>query len=297
VPRRRRYRAAGSWAAGCHDGSDTHHDDVGATEPAATATLGREGTRPAAAFLQYVPPLQVLAYSSADGCGTRPPIIHDKKTTPTSEHMDGPPLAAAGNGLHHSKLAPDGKRVLPRWIESGRRCRTQRAEGMQSDDDCSSGLDTVRSFHRITGAPRGEETPGTKFLHSVSRAPDHAGSRLSKLASGRKGPHRRWGGANPPTPLRHLRGPEDTRSLPRRQPAARARPVLLKTTPNSMDDRGPKRRASFFASTTRENRRVRSSYVGLEGSSRVGSRICSSRVRERESFVQPSGPVESRSVT
>lgn len=141
------------------------------------AAVNRDGKRPAAAPTA-LPPLTepVITFLPPDGLRAPAAIIHDEQADAyLLSNVDGAPVAADGKGFI-SKLDPDGKRIMTRWIESGRNNVVLNApKGMAIRDDelYVADIDTVRIFHRITGAPLGEvKVPGSKYLHSVSIAPD-----------------------------------------------------------------------------------------------------------------------------
>jgi hypothetical protein len=145
--------------------------------PVTNAAASGGGERPAAAPSD-TPPLQkpLASFLPADGLRNPAAAIHDEKDDVyLVSNVDGAPVAADGKGFI-SKLDPEGKRILPRWIESGRNnvvLNAPKGMAIRNDELFVADIDTVRIFDRVTGAPRGEvKVTGTKFLHSVALAPD-----------------------------------------------------------------------------------------------------------------------------
>ncbi len=147
------------------------------TATATNGTPSRDGKRPAAAPTD-APPLRepAIRFLPADGLRTPAAVIHDEVDDAyLVSNMDGAPALADGKGFI-SKVDPDGKRIWPRWIESGRNnvvLNAPKGMAIRGDELYVADIDTVRIFDRITGAPRGEvKVPGSTYLHSVALAPD-----------------------------------------------------------------------------------------------------------------------------
>lgn len=170
-------------AAGCHKrhkpGGTT---STAATEPAAktASTGGAEHPAAALAMAEGATPLTVplLKFLPADGLRGPSSVIHDEvNDVYLLSNVDGPPLAADGKGFI-SKLAPDGKKVLVRWIESGKNkvvLNAPRGMALRGNELYVADIDKVRVFHRRTGAPVGDvDIPGSKFLDGVTLATDGA---------------------------------------------------------------------------------------------------------------------------
>jgi hypothetical protein len=166
-------------ASACHRrekaGSTT---TTSATEPAAKITVSPTARHAAAPLAEGPPPLLEPMLRLLPGDGLRGPasVIHDEESDfYLVSNVDGLPLASDGKGFI-SKVAPDGKKILTRWIEGGRNNVVLNApKGMAIRDDelWVADIDTVRIFHRTTGLPMGEvKVPGSKFLDGVALAFD-----------------------------------------------------------------------------------------------------------------------------
>ena len=149
-----------------------------ATQPAATIASHADENSPPAALAEGPPPLlaPLLKFLPADGLRGPASVIHDEASDVyLLSNMDGSPAAADGKGFI-SKLSPDGKKILTRWIESGKNnvvLNAPKGMALRGDELYVADIDTVRIFHRGTGAPLGEvQIPGSKFLADVTVGPD-----------------------------------------------------------------------------------------------------------------------------
>ncbi|HVH41756.1 MAG TPA: hypothetical protein VM925_05415 [Labilithrix sp.] len=164
-------------AAGCEKrhkpGSTT---TSAATKPAEKTASSPDAKRPP--FAAGAPPLlePVLKFLPADGLRGPASVIHDEASDVyLSSNVDGGPVDADGRAFI-SKLAPDGRKVLARWIEGGKNkvvLNAPRGMALRGDELYVADIDTVRIFDRRTGAPMDAvKIPGTKFLSDVTVAPD-----------------------------------------------------------------------------------------------------------------------------
>lgn len=118
----------------------------------------------------------VLKYVAADGLRGPASVLHDDVSDVyLVSNVDGSPTARDGNGFI-SKLSPDGKKILLRWIEGGKRkvvLNAPKGMALRGNELFVADIDTVRVFDRRTGAPRGEiKIEGATFLDDVTLAPD-----------------------------------------------------------------------------------------------------------------------------
>ena len=169
--------------AGCRKGDKagvaTTTSATPATTPAAK-TASNADDKPAPPVAEGAPPLTTpaLKFLPADGLRGPAAVIHDEAADVyLVSNVDGRPVAADGKGFI-SKLAPDGKKILPRWIEGGKNkvvLNAPKGMALRGDELFVADIDHVRIFHRRTGAPLGEvEITGSKFLAGVVLAPDGA---------------------------------------------------------------------------------------------------------------------------
>ena len=161
-------------AAGCHKrekpGAAT---TTSASEPSEKSALGADEKRSSATLAEGPPPLldPVLKVLPIDGVRGPASAIHDEAgDVYLVSSVDGSPLAADGKGFI-SKMAPDGKTMIVRWIEGGtNKVELNAPKGMaiKGDELYVADIDTVRIFHRRTGLPISEvKIPGTKYLDDV----------------------------------------------------------------------------------------------------------------------------------
>lgn len=168
-------------AAACHKREKSSATTTtSANEPATKAASGGTDERLPAALTDGPPPLlaPMVKFLPADGLRAPASIIHDEASDAyLVSNMDGPPTADDGKGFI-SKLSPDGKKILARWIESGKNkvvLNAPKGMALRGDELWVADLDKVRIFHRILGIPLGEvEVPGAKFLADVTLSPDGA---------------------------------------------------------------------------------------------------------------------------
>ena len=149
-----------------------------ATEPAekSAATGAEQRTPPVLA--DGPPPLTapLLKFLPADGLRGPASVIHDEASDAYFvSNIDGPLLAADGKGFI-SKLAPNGKKILPRWIEGGKNrvvLNAPKGMALRGDELWVADIDTVRIFHRPTGLPLAEvKIPGAKALDGLTLGSD-----------------------------------------------------------------------------------------------------------------------------
>jgi hypothetical protein len=92
-------------------------------------------------------------------------------------NINGEPLGKTGNGFI-SRVRPDGEVEALRWIDgAGAHVTLHAPKGMALKGDTLfvSDIDTVRAFHRTTGAPLGAlGVPGASFLNDVTVGGDGA---------------------------------------------------------------------------------------------------------------------------
>jgi sugar lactone lactonase YvrE len=110
------------------------------------------------------------------GLSTPESVRYDDATdTYIVSNVEGGPLDVDGKGFI-SKLGPDGSVVALKWIEGGKNKVTLNApKGITFTADrlYVADIDTVRTFDRKTGAPKGDiKIPGATFLNDLTTAPD-----------------------------------------------------------------------------------------------------------------------------
>lgn len=154
----------------------TKRDRASAT--AAPSEAASAGVGPPAALAEGPPPLLTPAVTFLPADGLRGPafVLHDEASDAyLVSNMDGPPAAADGRGFV-SKLDPDGRKILTRWIEGGERgvvLNAPKGMALRRDELYVADIDTVRVFHRTTGAPLDEvKIPGSTYLDDVVLAQD-----------------------------------------------------------------------------------------------------------------------------
>jgi sugar lactone lactonase YvrE len=90
-------------------------------------------------------------------------------------NINGEPLAADGNGFI-SRIRPTGAVESLKWIDgeaAGVTLNAPKGMAMRGDTLFVSDIDTVRAFHRTTGAPLGARgVSGASFLNDVAIGPD-----------------------------------------------------------------------------------------------------------------------------
>jgi len=143
-----------------------------AAQPTTTATLS---AKPA---MTTQTPSKVEPVTTWKGMGLMTPesVLHDADADVyLVSNVEGEPLAADGKGFI-SKLSPDGKVETLKWIEGGKNKATLNApKGLALTADLLwvADLDTVRTFDRKTGAPKGDvKISGATFLNDIAIASD-----------------------------------------------------------------------------------------------------------------------------
>jgi len=167
------------FAAGCHKRvKRAPTTTTAATEPAAKVAANPDENRAPAALSEGPPPLLTPAIKFLPVDGLRGPaaVIHDEASDAyLVSNVDGRPAAADGRGFI-SKLSPDGKKILLRWIDAGKNnvvLNAPKGMALRGNELYVADIDTVRIFHRITGTPLGEvKVPGTKYLTDAALGPD-----------------------------------------------------------------------------------------------------------------------------
>ena len=168
-------------AVGCHKrekpGVTT---TTAAREPAAKVASAPEDEkkRVPTDLVEGPPPLltPVIKFLPVDGLRGPAAVIHDEASDAyLVSNVDGRPTAVDGNGFI-SKLSPDGKKILRRWIEGGKNnviLNAPKGMALRGNELWVTDIDTVRIFHRVAGAPLGEiQVPGTKYLTDAALGPD-----------------------------------------------------------------------------------------------------------------------------
>ena len=170
-------------AAGCRKGEKAGVATTTSATPGKTPApkvTSNADDKPAPAVAEGAPPLTTPRFKFLPADGLRGPaaVIHDEAADVyLVSNVDGPPLAADGKGFI-SKLSPDGKKILPRWIEGGKNkvvLNAPKGMALRGDELFVADIDHVRMFHRTTGAPLGEvRITGSQFLAGAVLAPDGA---------------------------------------------------------------------------------------------------------------------------
>lgn len=143
-----------------------------AAQPTAKTTQAAGTPKPETATAAPGTPAVVFK----DGLSTPESVLYDATSdTYIVSNVDGDPLAVDGNG-YISRLSPDGKIVVGKWIEGKRRGATLNAPkglAMTGGKLYVADIDTVRIFDAKTGAPSGEvKLPGATFANDLAVAPD-----------------------------------------------------------------------------------------------------------------------------
>ncbi len=166
-------------AAGCkRRGSPGSTTTSSASEPVAKAATSADDPHAYRPPVETVRPLlqPVIKILPADGLRGPACVLHDDiGDAYYVSNVDGPPLAEDGKAFI-SKLTPDGKKMMARWIEAGKhKVELNAPKGMAVKDDelYVADIDTVRIFHRITGLPIDNvKITGAKSLDAVTVADD-----------------------------------------------------------------------------------------------------------------------------
>lgn len=115
----------------------------------------------------------------ADGVFSTPEsVLHDQQADLYYvSNINGSPAEHDDNGFI-TRVRPDGTIESPKWIDGASEAVTLHApKGMAVVGDTLwvADIDTVRAFHRSTGAPLGTRgVPGASFLNDVAAGPDGA---------------------------------------------------------------------------------------------------------------------------
>ncbi|MBX3221064.1 MAG: hypothetical protein KF795_11140 [Labilithrix sp.] len=146
-----------------------------ATEPVAKGPDDKPLPRPSAkASRPQLDP--VLKFVPADGLRGPASVLHDEVSDVYFvSNVDGAPAAADGKGFI-SKLSPDGKKILLRWIDGGKNkvvLNAPKGMAIQGNELYVADIDTVRVFDRRSGAPLGKVTvEGATFLDDLAVTAD-----------------------------------------------------------------------------------------------------------------------------
>lgn len=110
------------------------------------------------------------------GFATPESVLHDDASDVyLVSNINGEPLGKDGNGFI-SRLRPDGQLEALRWIDGtaeGVTLHAPKGMALKGDTLFVADIDTVRAFHRTTGAPLGGRgVPGAAFLNDLAVGPD-----------------------------------------------------------------------------------------------------------------------------
>lgn len=146
--------------------------------PPATSSSAPLATAPPVTSSPPPAPRPTIANRWGKSVGLKAPesvLLDDKNDVYLVSNVDGKPLDVDGKGFI-SKLAPVGQGVELKWIESGKNKVVLNApKGMAITGDTLwvADIDTVRTFHRTTGAPTGDiKIAGATFLNDMAVTPD-----------------------------------------------------------------------------------------------------------------------------
>jgi hypothetical protein len=110
------------------------------------------------------------------GFATPESVLHDDAADVyLVSNINGEPLGKDGNGFI-SRLRPDGQLEALRWIDGaaeGVTLHAPKGMALKGDTLFVADIDTVRAFHRTSGAPLGGRgVPGATFLNDLAVGPD-----------------------------------------------------------------------------------------------------------------------------
>jgi sugar lactone lactonase YvrE len=110
------------------------------------------------------------------GLATPESVLHDDRADIyLVSNINGEPLGKAGNGFI-SRIRPDGTVEALRWIDgaaAGVTLHAPKGMALRGDTLFVADIDSVRAFHRETGAPLGGRgVPGATFLNDLAVGAD-----------------------------------------------------------------------------------------------------------------------------
>lgn len=141
----------------------------GPSDQAGGGGAGSEATQPPAG--------EPFSLTVADvGLATPESALHDEAADVyLVSNINGEPLGKDGNGFI-SRLSPDGQVQALRWIDGaaeGVTLHAPKGMALKGDTLFVADIDTVRAFHRTTGAALGARgVPGAAFLNDLAVGPD-----------------------------------------------------------------------------------------------------------------------------